>query len=259
MFTQHFALIIFQNFMWTEALTWVKCSNPAGNHKSTWGLRPHKVTSMRGEIPETWVSMQTRGGGSENRNLLLIQTFSFSLLKAPVCILNTCLNAGSWSQSPQHLPGFAPFGHSLSLVVAPPQPNHMASDGPPSGASMSGDCSAEFSWQWLGDMTLGLCTGTSLSPWWWKISIPGHTLISCYMCRGPDTTGGFPGGTSGKEPACQCRRHQRHGFDPWVGKISWRRAWQTTLVFLPGESHGQRSLEGYSPQGPTELDMTEVT
>ena len=58
----------------------------------------------------------------------------------------------------------------------------------------------------------------------------------------------FPtSGTSGKEPACQCRRHKRHGFDPWVGKIPCRRAWQPTPVFLPGESHGQRSLEGYSP------------
>ena len=36
-------------------------------------------------------------------------------------------------------------------------------------------------------------------------------------------------------------------FDPWVGKIPWRRAWQHTPVFLPGESHGQRSLEGSSP------------
>ena len=53
---------------------------------------------------------------------------------------------------------------------------------------------------------------------------------------------GFPGGTSGKEPAWQCRRHKRWGFDPWVGKIPWRRAWQPTPVFLPGESHGQRSL-----------------
>ena len=41
----------------------------------------------------------------------------------------------------------------------------------------------------------------------------------------------------------------RLGFDPWVGKIAWRRAWQTTPVFLPGESHGQRSLAGYSLQG----------
>ena len=45
----------------------------------------------------------------------------------------------------------------------------------------------------------------------------------------------------------QCRRQRRHGFDPWVGKIPWRRAWQPTPVFLPGESHGQRSLAGYAP------------
>ena len=41
---------------------------------------------------------------------------------------------------------------------------------------------------------------------------------------------GFPGGTNGKEPACQCRRHKRCGFYPWVTKIPWRRAWQPTLV-----------------------------
>ena len=53
---------------------------------------------------------------------------------------------------------------------------------------------------------------------------------------------GFPGGASGKELACQGRRQMRHWFDPWVGKILWRREWQPTPVFLPGESHGQRSL-----------------
>ena len=70
---------------------------------------------------------------------------------------------------------------------------------------------------------------------------------------------GFPGGASGKEPTCQCRRHNRQEFDPWVGKISWRRAWKPIPVFLPGESHGQRSLEGYSPWGRKELDTTEAT
>jgi len=60
-------------------------------------------------------------------------------------------------------------------------------------------------------------------------------------------TSGFPGGASGKERACQCRRWKRCEFDPWVEKIPWRRAWLPTLVFLPGESHGQRSLVGYSP------------
>ena len=70
---------------------------------------------------------------------------------------------------------------------------------------------------------------------------------------------GFPGGTSGKESACQCRRQKRHGFDPWVRKIPWRRAWQPTPVFLPGGSHGQRSLAGYSPWGHKESDTTKAT
>ena len=59
----------------------------------------------------------------------------------------------------------------------------------------------------------------------------------------------FPGGPSGKEPPCQCRRQKRWGFAPWVRKIPWRRTWQPTPVFLPGESHGQRSLAGCSPWG----------
>ena len=49
----------------------------------------------------------------------------------------------------------------------------------------------------------------------------------------------------------------RHGLDSWVRKIPWKRTWQPTPVFLIGESHGQRSLVGYSPQGRKELDMTE--
>ena len=57
----------------------------------------------------------------------------------------------------------------------------------------------------------------------------------------------FPVKASGKEPTCQFRRQKRCGFDPWVKKISWRRAWQPFPVFLPGESHRQRSLAGYSP------------
>ena len=55
-----------------------------------------------------------------------------------------------------------------------------------------------------------------------------------------------PSGTSGKESACQHARLKRLRFYPWVGKIPWRRAWQSTPVFLPGEPHGQRSLAGYS-------------
>ena len=62
-----------------------------------------------------------------------------------------------------------------------------------------------------------------------------------------------------KEPAYQCRRRKTHGFDPWVGTIPRRKAWQPTAVFLPGESHGQKSLVGYSPWGRKESDTTEAT
>ena len=52
-------------------------------------------------------------------------------------------------------------------------------------------------------------------------------------------------------------RHKRHRFDPWVWKIPWSRKWQPTRVFLSGEFHGQRSLEGYSPWGRRESDIAE--
>ena len=65
-----------------------------------------------------------------------------------------------------------------------------------------------------------------------------------------------PGGTSDKEPTCQCRRCQ---FNPWVRKIPWRRPYQPTPVFLPGESHGQGSLVGSNPGGCKKSDTTEAT
>ena len=63
---------------------------------------------------------------------------------------------------------------------------------------------------------------------------------------------GLPTWYGGKESACNagdCPKCRRLGFDPWVRKILWRRKWQPTPVFLPGKSHGQRSLGGYSPRG----------
>ena len=65
----------------------------------------------------------------------------------------------------------------------------------------------------------------------------------------------FPGGSAVKNLP-ECRRHE---FDPRVRKIPWRRRWLPTPVFLPGESHGQRSLSGYSPRGRQESDTTEAT
>ena len=67
---------------------------------------------------------------------------------------------------------------------------------------------------------------------------------------------GFPGDASGKEPDCQCGRHKRCHFSPWVGKIPWGRVREPASVFLPGDSYAQRSLAGYCPHG-VESDTTE--
>ena len=69
----------------------------------------------------------------------------------------------------------------------------------------------------------------------------GNASIASFKNRG------LPGSTGGKEPTCNAGDIMRCGFDPGVGKIPWRRTWQSTPVFLPGESHGQRCLAGYSP------------
>ena len=76
------------------------------------------------------------------------------------------------------------------------------------------------------------------------------SVLHCWML--PFDTGihGLPRWLSDKEPACQCWRRKKFEFDPWVGKIPWKRAWQPTIVFLPGESPWtERSLTGYSPWG----------
>ena len=66
---------------------------------------------------------------------------------------------------------------------------------------------------------------------------------------------GFPSSSVVKNPPAV--QEKRHRFNLLVGKIPWRREWLPTLVFLPGDSHGQKSLVGYSPQDCKEFDMTE--
>ena len=78
------------------------------------------------------------------------------------------------------------------------------------------------------------------------------TLFLCFF--GSNAGRGLPMWLSGKESICQCTGLR---FDPWVGKIPWRRKWQHITLFLPGEFHGQKSLAGYSPWGHTESDTTE--
>ena len=73
-----------------------------------------------------------------------------------------------------------------------------------------------------------------------SMSMSVYTYVYCYVQ-------GFPKWLSNEESFCQCRRCRRWDFDPWVRKIPWSRKWKPTPVFLPGKSHRQRSLAGYSP------------
>ena len=77
-----------------------------------------------------------------------------------------------------------------------------------------------------------------------------------HMCSYTYTVSKYslPWWLSGQESAYHCRRS---GYNSWVRKIPWRRTWQPTPVWLPGESHGQRSLVGYSPWGHKESDTSE--
>ena len=95
---------------------------------------------------------------------------------------------------------------------------------------------------------LSSSSSSKLIPW---LTDDINTLLCTHILRSGRaqwlrTWRSFPGGASGKESACRHMRRKKLGFDPWVRKIPRRRAWQPTPVFLPGESHGQRSLEGYS-------------
>ena len=85
-----------------------------------------------------------------------------------------------------------------------------------------------------------------------QIIIPGADLMvlsleSSLVGSGIYIHQGLPRRLSGKEPTCQCMRHRRGGFNPCFGKIPKRRKWQSTPVFLPENSRGQRSLAGHSP------------
>ena len=100
---------------------------------------------------------------------------------------------------------------------------------------------------------MSLWTNIFLQPLGERIcSNPVHysALYLLIIYSPPGTIEDFPGGSEGKASAC-------NGFDPWDGKIPWGRKWHPTPVFLPGKSHGWKSLVGCSPRGHKELDMTE--
>ena len=97
--------------------------------------------------------------------------------------------------------------------------------------------------------------------WTWELTFPWNkvTLADCdpRLAIEHEKKGGLPRWLNAKEPVWQCRRLKRHRFDPRVRKSPWSEKWQPTPVFLPGESHRQRSLVGCSPWGHRESDTTE--
>ena len=92
---------------------------------------------------------------------------------------------------------------------------------------------------------------TKLGPMW--TSFRGRY---CNLRRDLSLFRPFPSGTVVKSPPAMQETCRKHRFDPWVGKIPWRRKWQPTPVFFPGKSHGQKAW-GVTVHGVAESDTTE--
>ena len=139
----------------------------------------------------------------------------------------------------------------------------MSSNGSGSSRSSRSSGSNEHGQEWG-----GVCTSAGLGPQWaaLPISLQGTSLGNLHTYEFFDLnsrTEELPRGLSSKKSTCQCRRHKRHGFNPWVRKTPWSRKWhgegngnplQHSCLENP---HGQRSLAGYSPWGHKQLDPTE--
>ena len=103
-------------------------------------------------------------------------------------------------------------------------------------------------------------SGTEIqSPWKLCHCRPGGDLYYCPSPKCQNMRANFMSKTASDwvEPVINRLQWGRPGFNPWIGKIPWRREWQPTVVFLPGESHGQKNLGAYSPWGQKESDTTE--
>ena len=116
-------------------------------------------------------------------------------------------------------------------------------------------CSVTQSFQLFSLWSHRLQPASLLCSW----NFPGKNIgVGCcfllHIYTLPYAKWGFPGGSDRKRICLQCGRP---GFDPCVRKIPWRRKGPPTPVFLPGRSHGQRSLTGYSPRGLQESDRSE--
>ena len=81
-----------------------------------------------------------------------------------------------------------------------------------------------------------------------------QTWLPATRCRNGELQTPLRGTSLVAQTVKRLPTRQEIGFNPWIGKISWRRKWHPTPAFLPGKSHGWRSLVGYSPWGHKELE-----
>ena len=138
----------------------------------------------------------------------------------------------------------------------------LASQGFPGAQMVKNPTTVQETWVqslcWEDSLEEGLTTYSSILAWripWTEETGGLQSVESQRAGHNWATFTHFTLGSSGKEPSCQSRRCKRCEFDPWARKMPWRRAWQLTPVFLPGESHGQRSLTSYSPWGHNWSDL----
>ena len=161
----------------------------------------------------------------------------------------TAVTVESWDRSwilgmgPQDgLPGVGALAGSLRLSGADWSDHRAGHDGRHLGVGTSPWLVMTLRTEWWCSQGLGSNTA---------IWVLGSLLSPPATLQGASGFEGLPRWLSSKESACWCKRHR---FNPWVRNIPWRRAWQPTPIFLPRESHGQRSLAGYSSRGRKELD-----
>ena len=116
---------------------------------------------------------------------------------------------------------------------------------------------------WMASPTRWTWVWVNSGSWWWTreawhAAVHGVAKSRTWLNDWTELTYlGFPDGSMGKESACNAGDTGDMGLITGSERFPWRRRWQPTWVFLPGEFHGQRSLAGYSPKGHKELEMTE--
>ena len=190
-----------------------------------------------------------------------LPTHSWSLPKNSAVNIMTCMCSGPVSISSASIPGNEIACYRRDVLGFPGSSackESACNAGDPGsipelGRSPGGEIGYPLKYSWASLVAQVVKNLPAMWETWgpslgWEYLLEGYSSTLQRSClENPHFSKGLPGGTSGKEPACQCRRCKRSWFSSLVGKIPWRRARTSSPVFLPEESHGQSGLTGYSP------------